>query len=100
MTTISNGRSSCPTRLSSSLDVARLDHITVGKMPEVELHRRLKAPFQRHLVDAPGGFAAAFQRVIHRGEEMVGRVEMSTVMRGDAHPLARAVFAIRKLVDA
>src|SRR5579871_1751643 len=54
--------------LELGLHIARRHHIAVVKMPEVELHGRLVAPFERHLVDAHRGLAARLQPVVHRRE--------------------------------
>jgi hypothetical protein len=37
--------------LELGFDVGGGRHIAVGELPEIELHRRLQAPFERHLVD-------------------------------------------------
>ena len=61
-------------------------------MPEVELHARLKAPFQRHLVDGPGALAA-----VHGGMEVPGRIEMRAVVGGELHLLHRPALAVGQI---
>jgi hypothetical protein len=68
-------------------------------MAEIELHRRLEAPFQRHLVDPPRRLAARHQRVVHGAEEVVWRIQMGAVMAADLDPLDRGVFAVRQIGD-
>ena len=82
------------------LDIFRPRHIAVVEMAEIELHARLEAPFQRHFVDPPGGLAAFLQRMVHRREEMPGRVQVRAVMGGDADLLDGGVFAVRQRVHA
>ena len=76
------------------LDVGGRHHVAVGEVPEVELHRGLQAPFQRHLVDGDGALAA-----VHRRRVVVGRVEVSAVVGGDPHPLDRPAFSVGQVVD-
>jgi hypothetical protein len=53
-TTISSGCSCVADALELGLHLGGGHHVTVGQMAEVELHARLEAPFQRHLVDGDG----------------------------------------------
>ena len=81
-----------PDTLQFGLDILGSRDIAVRKMPEVELHARLKTPFQRHLVDGPGALAA-----IHGGMEVPGRVQMRPVVGGERYLLHRPALAIRQI---
>jgi len=80
--------------LQLRLDVRRGGDISVVEMAKVELHRRLEAPFERHLVDPPGRLAPVLQPVIHRREEVIGRIQMCAVVGADVDPLHRRVLAV------
>ena len=85
--------------LQLRLHIAGRGDIAIGQMAEVELHRRLEAPFQRHLVDPPRWLAARLQPVVHRREVVIRRIEMRAVVRADVAALHRGVFAVRQLID-
>lgn len=74
--------------------IGRRHHVAVREMPEVELHRRLQAPLQRHLVDGYRPFAA-----VHRRCVVVGRVQMGAVVGGDPYPFDRPPLAVGKVRD-
>jgi hypothetical protein len=80
-------------------DVTGRRDITVCHMAEIQFHAGLEAPFQRHLIDAPGRFPAGFQRVVHAGEKVIRRVQMRAVMGADLDLFHRGVFAVRQLID-
>jgi hypothetical protein len=68
-------------------------HIAVRLVAEVELHGVVEAPFERHLVDGHRRLA-----VIHRGMEMIGRIEVRAVVGRDRDLLHRGTGAVGKLV--
>ena len=68
-------------------------HIAVVEFAEVELHPRLEAPFERHLVDGDGPLAAVHRRVV-----VPRRVDMGAVMGRKPDPLDRPALAIRQLL--
>src|SRR5205823_240493 len=70
--------------LQLGLDVLRGDDVAVAPRSKVELHARLKAPFERHLVDGDRALAS-----VHRRGEVIGRVEVRAVVGHEADPLDR-----------
>ena len=75
------------------LDVVGRHHIAVVEVTEVEFHRRLQAPLQRNLIDGDGPFAA-----VHRGGEVVGRVQMRAVVRCDPNPFDGPAFTVGQIL--
>ena len=66
--------------------------VAVREVAEVELHARLEAPLQRHLVDGDGALAA-----VHGGGEVPGRIEVRAVVGGDIDALHGPALAVRQL---
>ena len=87
-------RQRMPDALELGLDVLGGRDVAVGKMPEVELDRRIEAPFQRHLVDRGGALAA-----VHGRGEMIRRVEMGAAVRRQLDPFDRPAFAVGQFLD-
>jgi hypothetical protein len=84
---------------ASTFDVGRRDHVAVVEVAEVQLHGRLEAPFQRHLVDRDRALLLP-QLAVHRGVEVVGRIEVRAVVRGQRHALHGPAFAIGQVALA
>jgi hypothetical protein len=80
--------------LELGLDILCGRDIAIGKIPEVELDRRIKAPFQRDFVDGGGALAA-----VHGRGEVVRRVEMGAAMSRQLDPLDRPAFAVGQFLD-
>src|SRR5262245_31669720 len=78
--------------LEFGLDILGCCYIAVRKMPEIELHGGLQAPFKRNLVDGDRALAT-----IHGGSEMPGRVEMCRAMSRKPDPFDRPAFAVRQV---
>src|SRR5437588_1058453 len=78
--------------LQLGLDVLRGDDVAVAPRSEVELHARLKAPVERHLVDGD----RALTTVRRRGE-VIGRVEVRAVVGHEADPLDRPTLGVGQL---
>ena len=68
--------------------------VAVGLAAEVEFHRIVEAPLERHLIDGQRRLA-----VVHRGMEVIRRIEMRAVVRRDRNVLDRRARAIGKLID-
>ena len=62
-------------------------------MPEVQLHAWLEAPLQRHLVDGAGALLFA-QRLVHGAVEVVGRIKVGAVVRGQLDERHCPAFAV------
>jgi len=82
-----------------AFDVSRGGDIAVGQMPEIQLHGRLVAPFERHLINPPRWLAAGLQGVVHGGEVVIGGVQMCAVVGADGAALDGRIFTAWKLVD-
>src|SRR5262245_10051150 len=78
--------------LELGLDVVCGRDIAVRKVPEVEFHSGLQAPFKRHLIDCDRAFSA-----IHGRGEMPGRIEMRRTMRRQANPFEPPAFPLRQV---
>src|SRR5213078_4452805 len=76
------------------LNVLGGGNVAVGEMPEVELDRRVEAPFQRHLVDRRRALAT-----VHGRSEMIRRVEMGAAMGRELDPLDRPALAVGQFLD-
>jgi hypothetical protein len=75
------------------LDVGCGDDGAIGEVTEVELHRRLKAPLERHVVDRDRRLLVA-ERFVHRRVKVVRRVEVGAVVGGQPHELHRPALAV------
>ena len=82
-----------PNTLQFRLHIRRRGDIAVLKVPEIKLHAGVHAPLERHLVDGDRPLAN-----IHRGVVMLGRVQMRTVVRGDAQTLHHRALAVRQIM--
>ena len=74
------------------LDILCRHHVTIGEMAEIELDAGLEAPLQRDLVDRDRPLAP-----IHGRGEVIGRVEMGTVMRDQLDLFDRPGLAIGQI---
>ena len=86
--------------LQFCLHIFRRRDIAIREMPKIELHARLKAPFQRHFINAPGRLPARNRPFIHAAEEVIGRIKMRPAMGCDAHHFPRGELAFGQLIHA
>jgi hypothetical protein len=73
-----------PDALQLILDILRRHDIAIGECRKSSF-TPLETPFQRHFIDGQRAFGLAAGR-IHRGVEMIGRVQMRARMGGQPHP--------------
>ena len=78
--------------LKFRFDIGSCRHVAIRKVSKVEFHAGLEAPFKWHLVDADGAFAT-----VHRGCEMVRRIEVRTVVGDQVHAFDGPGLAVRKV---
>ena len=81
------------------LHVCGGDHIAICKMPKVQFHARLKAPFQRDFINGDRRFFMA-QGLVLGGVEVVGRIQVGAVVGAQLDKLHRPTFAIGQVLLA
>src|SRR4029450_1507558 len=78
--------------LEFGLDVLCRCDIAIREVPEVEFHRGLEAPFERHLIDSDGPLPT-----IHGRGEMPRRIEMRRAVGRQSDPFDSPTFAVRQI---
>lgn len=76
-----------------SLHIGGGGHVAIGQVAKVQLHTRLKAPFQRHFINRDGGACSSILGIL-RGVEVPGGIQVGAVVRGQRHPFGCGGLAI------
>jgi hypothetical protein len=81
-----------------SLHIGRRHHVPIRKVPEVEFHAGLEAPFQRHVMNGDRRLLLAAR--VHGAVEVIRRIQVGAVVRRELHALDCPGLAVRQILTA